>query len=114
MTVLVVSLLLIGVLLVGLLVALVDPALPRRLVGRHLGAWQGPSRRRPWQRAGRTIIHDPLRRGIAAVPPKLRRAVDVEGERAAKPAGLRRNGRLYELVAVADDRSSLYQSEQRR
>jgi hypothetical protein len=40
--------------------------------------------------------------------------VGVEGEPAAKAAGLRRNGRLYELVAVAADGSSLYQSERRR
>ncbi len=48
LSVLVVSLLLIAVLLAGLLVVLVDPDLPRQLVGRlHLGRWQG------W-RAGRT------------------------------------------------------------
>jgi hypothetical protein len=48
MSVLVVSLLLIAVFLVGLLVVLVDPDLPRRLLGRlHLVGWPG------W-RAGRT------------------------------------------------------------
>ena len=52
MSVLLVSLLLIAVLLVGLLVALVDPEVPRRLVGRlHLEAWREPSRRLPRQKA---------------------------------------------------------------
>jgi hypothetical protein len=40
--------------------------------------------------------------------------VGVAGERAVTAAWLQRNGRLYELVAVAAEGSRLYRSSERR